>query len=408
VFDAESWGLFHYLLLGDNGAHRAQLGTYLDLLAHGKNQLEAGKEAFGDLKKLQEKIGFYYAQRAFPFAQLDLVQEGFAAQLSIRSLTLAESNSWLAEYHLRFKRQAVAKPLIDAALAANPDEPRAHEALGLYDMELADYENATKEFSTARSHDSSLYLAYYYSGILSSYWKAPAQIPPSSEQDLRRSLEIAPRYAPAALAVARLIVRRGGNLTEAVEFARRAVEAEPGTPRYEIAYANILLPAGDRNQAESQARQALADELSPLEEEAANNILRLAQDCKPGEACKTLGHMEFGSPADSPTAVPAGSPAPGAASPDPTIQLSRLWGVVRSIACTPEGRIFTLASGEKDLTFNTTKTTRVTWPETFWLDPAYLDVCKHFAGETAAIKYKDATPGSAFQDATALEIQDRF
>jgi len=408
VFDAEAWGLFHYLMLADNGAHRAQLIAYLDLLAHGKKRLDAAQEAFGDLKKLQDKIGSYYMQKAFPFVQLDLARENFTAQISTRSLTQAESSAWLAEYHIRSKRQAIAKSLVDAALAANPNEPRAHEALGLYDLELADYENAAKEFSEATAHDPSLYLSFYYGGILSSYWKAPAQIPPSSEQDLRRSLQITPKYAPAALAIARLIVRMGGNPYEAADFARRAADADPGIPRFAIAYANILLLAGERSRAQDVARQALESELSPLEEESANSILQIAEACKPGSVCKGLGHLEFSSPAESPTDSPAAPSAAGSASPDTAAKLYRLGGVVRTIACNSDGRVITFASGDKDLKFDAIKTTRFSWPETFWLDPAYLNVCKHFAGEPAAIKYKSAASDSSAPDAISLEIQDRF
>jgi hypothetical protein len=407
-FDAESWGLFHYLLLGDKGAHRAQLENYLDLLSHGKRQLDAAQEAYGDLGKLQDKLGPYYAQKGFPFAQLELPREGYAEQLTVRTLPQSESNAWLAECHLRSKRQPEAKALIDAALAANPNEPRAHEAQGLYDLEKADYEGALKELSTASAGDASLYLSHYYKGILSSYWKSPPEIPESSERDLRRSVDLMPRYAPASLAVARLIARKGGNLTDAKAFARAASESEPGSPRYALAYANILLLAGDGNQAETQARQLLERELSSLEKESATAILKLAQDCKPGGPCKGLGHLEFGAASEPPVAMNSETSASGASAADPPTSLYRLEGVMRKIGCTTDGRAATLASGEKDITYAMAKATRVTWPETFWLDSTYLDVCEHFAGEPAAIDFKGAQADSTPPEATAVRIQDRF
>jgi hypothetical protein len=406
VFDSESWGLFHYLLLGENGAHRAELMKYLDLLSHGKKRLDAAQEAFGDLKKLQDKLLPYYALKAYPILQLDLSKENYGAQLSSRNLSLAESNAWIAEFYLRYKRQTDAKPLIDAALSNNPNAPRAHESQGIYDLELANYDDALKEFSAATALDSSLYLAYYYKAIVSSYWKAPTEVPESSEQDLRHSLETAPRYAPAALALARLLVRRDGNFVEAEQFARRAVEAEPGIPRYQLAYANILLLGGNKNQAEHEAAGALENELSPLEGESARAILQFALDCKAGGPCKALGRSESGSSRDAAAMLLTGAATPGGASTDPP--MNRAEGEVRMIECTPEGRIATLASSGKELKFNMAKTARVSWPDTFWLDPAYLNVCKHFVGELAVATYKDAGPGPEFQGATALEVQDRY
>jgi hypothetical protein len=322
-------------------------------------------------------------------------------------LPQSESNSWLAEYHLRSKRQPEAKALIDAALTANPAEPRAHEAQGLYDLQMADYEGALKEFSTASAGDASLYLSHYYTGILSSYWKAPPEVPESSERALRRSVELMPRYAPASLAVARLVARRGGSPTDAVAFARAAYESEPGSPRYALAYANILLLAGDGNQAEAQARQVLESELSPLEKESATAILKLAQDCKSGSPCKALGHLEFGSAGESPVTVNVEAPASGKAVTDASTPSYRLQGVMRKIGCTDDGKTATLASGENDITYGMVKATRVSWPETFWLDSAYLNSCKHFEGEPAAIDYKTAAADSK-PEATAVRIQDRF
>jgi hypothetical protein len=56
AFAAQSWGLFHYLILGDNGEHKPQREHYLQLLVHGKKQLDAAKEAFGDLGKTPGQI----------------------------------------------------------------------------------------------------------------------------------------------------------------------------------------------------------------------------------------------------------------------------------------------------------------------------------------------------------------
>lgn len=400
VFDSESWGLFHYLLLGENGAHRAALMKYMDLLAHGKQRLDAAQEAFGDLKKLQDKLGPYYAANAYPILQLDLTKENYAAQLSVRNLSMAESNAWLAEFYLRFKRAADAKPLIESALSSNPEEPRAHEAQGIYDLEQANYAEALNEFSAASARAPSLYLAFYYKAILSSYWKASAEVPAGCEADLRHTLEIVPRYAPAALALARLLVRRDGNFGDAEEFAKRAMEAAPAVPRYQFAYANILLQAGDKAQAEVQATEALENELSPLERQSGTALLQLAQECKSGGPCQALGQTGSGEARAVPAALLT-SPAPSGAATSPAIPTDRVEGEIRAIDCSAESRVATLTANGKELKFTLVKGARVSWPETFWLDPAYLNVCKNFVGETAAITYRDA-------EASALEVQDRY
>jgi hypothetical protein len=404
AFEAESWGLFHYLILGDHGEHRPQLDLYLQLLAQGKKQMDAAQQVFGDLGKLQDKLGPYYRQKGFPLAKVEIPREDYSQQLKLRTLSSAESNALLANYHLRFKRAADAKPLIDAGLTENPGLGIAHEAMGTYDLLQADYENALMEYSVASGAASDpSFLSYYYKGVLSSYWKSPADIPESSERDLRRAVELAPRYAPASMALAGLLARKGGNVTEAVGFARLAVDAEPDRVRYHLALANFLLLAGKTGQAEVEARQALGNELSPMEEEDANELLRLAQACKPGAPCEALGSRESASGNETPGESPAPAANQGATAP-----LPRARGVVRSIACSPEGRLLALTSQGKELTFNMGKTTRVLLPETFWLALESVDVCKHFSGEPAVVRFKSDQPDTSPLEAAALEIEDRY
>jgi tetratricopeptide (TPR) repeat protein len=107
-----------------------------------------------------------------PFALVPIPRKDYERQLERLNLATAESDAWLAEYHLRFKRTAEAKVLIDAALAENPDLALGHEAMGTYDILLGDYRNALKEFSAATAADPSLYLSFYSKGVLFSYWKA--------------------------------------------------------------------------------------------------------------------------------------------------------------------------------------------------------------------------------------------
>jgi hypothetical protein len=54
------------------------------------------------------------------------------------------------------------------------------------------------------------------------------------------------------------------------------------------------------------------------------------------------------------------------------------------------------------------KTTRVLLPETFWLALESVDVCKHFSGEPAVVRFKSDQPDTSPLEAAALEIEDRY
>jgi len=410
-FYAESWALFHYLMLADNGAYRSQLERYLQLLGSGKKRLDAAQEAFGDLGKLQDKLTVYYKSYAFPYASIQLPPMDPGQGFAVHTLTTGESDSWLAEYYLRFKRKTDAKPLLNAAMAENPVPARAHEAMGIYYLEQADYANAQKEFSAATAADSNLFLSFFYKGVLAANGKSGTEIPASAEADLRRALELNPRYAPASMALARVIIRRGGAPADAVPFARQAVESEYAVARYHIAYANILLQAGDAAKAEAEASLPLEDTLPASEEEDARAVLLLAQKCQSSPPCQPLGTNV------SIMSVPPRSPALSADEANPSSNApaqpatpphSSMRGIVRSISCDSEERVLTFEVEDKSLTFNLTKKANISQPETYWLSPVFVDVCKNFVGEPGEVFFKSGQPDGAPLEATSLQILDHF
>jgi hypothetical protein len=61
---AEGWLLTHYLVLG--GKRDGQLAKYLAAINHGQSFADAAKEAFGDLKKLDNELQDYARRRTLP------------------------------------------------------------------------------------------------------------------------------------------------------------------------------------------------------------------------------------------------------------------------------------------------------------------------------------------------------
>jgi hypothetical protein len=59
-FYGKSWLLYHYLTLG--GTRKGQMQKYIQLLAKGEDSLQAGRDAFGDLRKLDKELDKYLNQ----------------------------------------------------------------------------------------------------------------------------------------------------------------------------------------------------------------------------------------------------------------------------------------------------------------------------------------------------------
>jgi cytochrome c-type biogenesis protein CcmH/NrfG len=65
---AQGWLLTHYLTF--NAARRDQLDTYLAHVADGRSSVEAGRMAFGDLRKLGQDLRQYVREERFPYLTL--------------------------------------------------------------------------------------------------------------------------------------------------------------------------------------------------------------------------------------------------------------------------------------------------------------------------------------------------
>lgn len=86
---SRGWLMVHYLLLG--GKRPGQLPQFIKLLNSGIKPLEAGKQAFGDLKKLDSETDRYMRSATFPGLTFvpKATKDGIAVE--IRNLTPAEA-----------------------------------------------------------------------------------------------------------------------------------------------------------------------------------------------------------------------------------------------------------------------------------------------------------------------------
>jgi tetratricopeptide (TPR) repeat protein len=112
-FYAQSWALVHYLMLGDNGAHRAALGTFMAGLQGGDPAADVFKRVFGeDLSGLDRALVQYIGMMKLPAIQvnqppvtisadvtpmLEVDAEQLQGDLQVRSGALKEAATHLAK-----------------------------------------------------------------------------------------------------------------------------------------------------------------------------------------------------------------------------------------------------------------------------------------------------------------------
>ncbi len=126
-FDAQSWALVHSLMLGDEGAHRPNLVSFLGLLGQGRGPVDAARAAFGDPEALDRALDSYVRRKAFLMEVIEAEVDGKVHASPERPLTSAEALTMRAAVHLAGERFPDAHACLDEALRLDPKLAWAHE-----------------------------------------------------------------------------------------------------------------------------------------------------------------------------------------------------------------------------------------------------------------------------------------
>ena len=385
---AESWAIVHYLLLGDNGVHSRQLGEYISLLQRGKGSLVAAKQVFGDLDKLQDAVLHYMKQFSAPYRWVNLPREDFSKQLTVSTMSLSETESWRASI-VATHDAAKGKELAEAAIAAEPKLAPAHETLALVSLKEGNYPQARGEFEKALALDPNLYLSNYFHARLLLRDQGDATL---AEAELRKAAANNPNYAPALLALARLLAARSDTLKEALQLGWQAVQREDMRVGYHLAFGYMLLRAGKAEQAELAAKHASDMYADAVEKDEAARLLALAQQCEVKHDCSSKMEIAPFSPAKV--------DEDQAAQEDKN---EKTVGTITAAHCSKEERRIHLetANGKAELSLG--PTAHIGAPDTFWVGSEYFN-CVALVGETAlVIVKKDPVP-----QLTRLEVLDKY
>jgi tetratricopeptide (TPR) repeat protein len=133
VFYAEAWALVHYLQQGRGGHHNvsAELDRYIELIEGGSSDEDAFEEAFGvtiSIANHDLKIYLKHRIQAIVFALSALNFE--PPEPNIQSMSPDQISAQLGQLSLTRRNGPDAQVYFEAAIAANPENARAHAGLG--------------------------------------------------------------------------------------------------------------------------------------------------------------------------------------------------------------------------------------------------------------------------------------
>ncbi len=271
VFYAESWALVHYLLLG-NAARATQLQTFLDSSGGLISQPDAFTQAFGaGHEAMQQQLDDYVHNADFRYLHLKFSSLTTDETAEVLPLSRPELLYTLGDYvaHVTPWQVEAAEAHLREALRLDSSHARAHAALAALLAKRDAWPEAEEHFQKAIETGSADALPFYL------YGKAqlergmahrrdvainPGPLPESIQAArglLARSVELAPNFAEASVALGCTYLYDPGDLTDgiaALDHARQLLPARMDIPHNLMM---LCLRRGDRTSAETLANEVL-------------------------------------------------------------------------------------------------------------------------------------------------------
>jgi Tfp pilus assembly protein PilF len=388
MFYAESWGLTHFLMVGQGIGGIDRMSSYLSSLQKGTATPKAFEQAFGDPKQIEKQFEQYVQRFAFSALVTKSAPQIGAESFKSATMPAAETDARLAEVHMRFGEPDTATTQLDAALSADPQLALAHENMAFLDFRLGKDDDAKSEFDKAASLDPNSFLATYYQAMLAYHGKTDSDSLAKLDAAMQRVLQLNPRFAPAVVVRSQILVREQ-KLQEAFDTAAQAQKLEPDRAGYLTNMAAILLLG--RNYSEAiRIASVVAERWFGSDSAEALAVLNRARKlgnipATPEEQAKEAEEMKY---AEGTTAVE---------------------GIVKSIACEKsKPQQLVLQNGGKDMTFQAAKPHGVGFSDTLWYGEDHFNSCYHLEGMNAVIRYKPSADTTVPPEFHWLEIRDEL
>src|SRR5580658_873998 len=273
VFYAESWALTHYLMVGDNSAHRPMLEAYVNAMTKGETEEQAAAQSFSDLKQLQAALYAYIENKRFYYLKGPPPPEISAGDLQVRELSDAEVDAYRGGFTAVRGRTQEAIPILERAVKADPKLALGYQYLGFAEYQDKKYADALADFTRAIELNPTNALTRFLRAYLTSTQRGAVGDDVQMEEDLRAAIASSPEFAPPYGVLAMYVANQGTDLPEALKLAKKAQALEPGNAVYQIDLASVLARMNRFQEARKIALHARGDATNPRERAEAERFL---------------------------------------------------------------------------------------------------------------------------------------
>lgn len=343
IFYGESWALAHYLMVGENGAHRPELSTYLNALGQGTSEQDAAAKAFGDPGKLQKALQAYVNSASFyefRTAAPDKIPE---SAVEVHPISDAEADAYRGGFLALHKQYKPAEDLLQEAIRLDPKLALAQQNLAISYYFQDKSADALTALSAAIELDPHVTVTRYLRADLTSRHSGSGQSDPQVEADLRAAIATNPNFAPAYGMLANHLASRGEQLDEALDFAKKSAALEPGNSYYQLSVARVLARMRQYDQAQAVALAAQANAHDANSKSNADQFLEYLRRARENDARNNQIQRQQES-ARTTVETSTNSAEPDEEDPQPEDGKSRVDGTVTDVQCKVQEMTITIAA----------------------------------------------------------------
>lgn len=264
LFYAQSWALVHYLSEARNGRGGA-LARFTDLLAGGEQTEDALREAFGvGVAELEAGLAAYVRRARYKAGVEEFGRPlDFDAQTGARTLSEAEVAARLGDLLLHTDHNEEADEYLTRAVGLDPKLALARVSLGALRLRQGRAAEACGHLRVAVESDPRNYLGHYLladalnrEGANNLEAITPKEFEERTEllrAELRRALELAPRYVESYKLLASVEMERGDRYDEAATLLAGAQALAPKRGDLALMRAHALMLGGRFDEARGLA-----------------------------------------------------------------------------------------------------------------------------------------------------------
>jgi tetratricopeptide (TPR) repeat protein len=368
LFYAESWALVHYLL---SGPRRAQLSTYLDLLAKGLRVEDAFQKAFqtnfagmDDELRQYIRLNKYQQQRITFDKRLE-----FDTLMQTSVLTEGQAQFYLGDLLLHTNRLEAAEAYLQKAVALDPNLAAAHASLGVLRLRQNRFDEATRHLERASAESRSYLIHYYYAYVLSQegigsdnsiegyYETAKAQL---MRAELKKAIDLSPTFAEAYRLLAFINLVRDEYLEESIALLKKAIELSPRRQEFSLLLAQIHLRREEFDTARGILDALIQSSINPQIHARAQSLLESVKSREEFAArVKAMNAEAFKE--ETPTGViqPCDAPQPGPQFKRLRFEGQQVCGLLVQVECADDGVMLSVIAGTRTLKLHSDRLSRI-------------------------------------------------